>query len=173
MIKQAFALGIFQIIPVRWFGRQPAVVADRAIVTNFDVKKREVSAIFPHAGTWYEYYAGGKAVEVGSGVLPLQLAPGGYKMYTDYPIEPQYITGLPNGLAVGLKLYPNPANSTITIEAGQGAIQYLSLTNLQGAAFRPAQVAHNQWDITTLAPGFYIVNVTVSGKSYYLKLVKR
>ncbi|WP_224995631.1 alpha-amylase family glycosyl hydrolase [Cesiribacter sp. SM1] len=143
------------------------------IVTNFDVTSRNVTAVFPHAGTWYDYYAGGKAVEAGTAGLPLQIDAGMYKMYTDYPIGSGAVTGLPNGLAIGLRLYPNPATELITLETGGKQLQQFSISNMQGISISPRKASGNQWNISSLPTGFYVARVVVAGRSYYLKFVKQ
>jgi 1,4-alpha-glucan branching enzyme len=144
------------------------------IVTNFDVSARSVSAVFPHAGTWYDYYDGGKAVEVGSGTQSLQMAAGMYKMYTDYPIKPEVVTGLPSAAkAIGLRFYPNPADNLLTLEVDKGQVAQLSITTLHGGTYSPRRVSSTQWDVSNLPTGFYVARVEVSGKTYHLKFVKR
>ncbi|AHM63318.1 1,4-alpha-glucan-branching protein [Flammeovirgaceae bacterium 311] len=144
------------------------------IVTNFNVSARNATVVFPHAGTWYDYYDGGKAVEVASGSLSLQLRPGMYKMYTDYPLDPDVVTGLPAAAkAIGLVLYPNPAYNLLTIVTEREQVQHLSISTLQGNSLSPRRVSATQWDISSLPAGFYVARVMVSGKSYHLKFMKR
>ncbi len=143
------------------------------IVANFDVTAKTATVSFPHTGTWYEYYNGGKAIEVNVATQEISLAPGAYKMYTDYPIETPIVSGVSKEQEVGLKLFPNPAENILNLDLKEGRIQQLNLLTLRGATIVPERVAENQWDISKLSTGFYIAEVLVAGKKYHVKILKK
>jgi 1,4-alpha-glucan branching enzyme len=144
------------------------------MVANFDLQEMEVEVQFPHAGTWYDYYAGGKEVEVSSSPKKISLRPGGYRLYTDYPIESRIISGI--GAAekeFPLRLYPNPAQNMLYLDGAGKEVSELKLSTIQGHEYRPRRISGQQWDISSLAPGFYVVKIACAGKVYYSRIIKK
>lgn len=148
------------------------------MVANFNVSEVAAELNFPHAGTWYDYYAGGAEIELGAAAsLTLNLKPGSYKLYTDYQIESPIISGFGKIEQAGgespFMLFPNPTNDFLYLKTTGKAVLKLKVRSLQGAAFTPQQVAESKWDISSLAPGLYVVEIEQAGKVYFSRIIKK
>jgi hypothetical protein len=143
------------------------------LVSNFEVTAQNVSVTFPHTGTWYDYYGGGIPIEISTTSHSITLEPGQYKLFTDYPIEaPLVITSIAPEANLKIQLYPNPAEQTFWVNIGQELIQDLYITSMLGTKIITHRLDNNQWDISSLSPGLYIVNMKVAGKDHFIKLLK-
>lgn len=146
------------------------------LVVNFDVTSKIVEVKFPDAGTWYDYYAGGKAVVVGTNAYTISLRPGEYKLYTNYPIEapdPVVVDGIIPIEDFQIMLYPNPVHHVLSVTEGKYPIEQLSLRTIHGKVIYPKKIAYDQWDLSTVSSGLYLVNIQVNGKAYHTKIVKQ
>jgi 1,4-alpha-glucan branching enzyme len=127
------------------------------IAANLDVVNQSVSIVFPHAGTWYDYYNGNTAV-TGSGVI-LTMAPGDYKLYTDVPMKGvPLITGVEKKFEPEIILYPNPTHGQLHIDSDESIID-LQVRSVAGSLLRPYRIDDLTWDVTSFSPGLYIVEV--------------
>lgn len=84
--------------------------------------------------------------------------------------EPQLVRSYAN-----INLYPNPANSTVSIghytDLGKGLLSY-TIYNLQGALINSGKTGNGQIDVSGTENGFYFVTVTNSkGDSLTRKLI--
>jgi len=72
-----------------------------------------------------------------------------------------------------IKIFPNPANDHVMIDAGTNMIAdgIIYLTNITGKVF-PMRMYDNKIDITSLLPGIYIASVSVSNNPIYFQFVK-
>lgn len=145
------------------------------LVANFDVSTKSIDVRFPDAGTWYDYYAGGKEVTVGTDRFTISLRPGQYKLYTNYPIEaPEPIVdGIIPIEDFQIVLYPNPVSDILMVTEGKYPIEQLTLSTMHGRKVYPKQIDQEQWDLKGISPGLYLVKIQVKGKSYYSKIVKK
>lgn len=143
------------------------------MAANFDVTAHDVMLKFPHTGTWYDYYLGGKEVVVEGTAHNIKLSAGKYKLFTDYPIENPIIAGVNTVIDADLSIYPNPAEDILHVASGKKEIEHLVLTTIGGNKIIPNRIDENQWEIRSLRPGFYIVQLKVAGKFYYGKIIKR
>lgn len=73
-----------------------------------------------------------------------------------------------------LRLYPSPVENFLQIE-GNGNINTLQLYNLQGYLLKDIKVDSERFtiDMRSLNAGMYFIRVTISGKSYVRKVVKK
>ncbi len=146
------------------------------LAANFDVTSKTIEVEFPHSGTWYDYYAGGKEVLVGTGAFTINLRPGEYKLYTNYPIEvpdPIVVDGIISIEDFEIMLYPNPVQHILSVTEGKFPIEQLSLRTMYGKVIHPKKIAHHQWDLAGVSPGLYLVSIQIKGKNYYSKIVKQ
>lgn len=141
------------------------------VVVNFEVTDQSVSIVFPHAGTWYEYYSR-TSVEVPGTTVLKNLKPGEYKMYTDVPIGYSVVTGLEEKESITVDIYPNPVDNILRV-ASELTIQHVNVSTMQGVKHLPIRISENTWDLSALSTGMYIVEVhTVRGTSK-TKIIKR
>ena len=143
------------------------------LVANFDVTAQEIAVMFPHTGTWYDYYDGGEVVEVTNSTGEISLEPGQYKLYTNYPIEAPIILGGISEKDAGLRFYPNPAENILSIQSETNKIEQVTLKSIHGKTTIPHRISDNQWDINALPSGIYIICIETNGKLYYEKLIKK
>lgn len=75
-----------------------------------------------------------------------------------------------------LKLYPNPANRTVTVETDLSSASQLMITDVKGAAashIEVQRVSENPLviDVSTLSPGIYILHVREGDVVQHSRLV--
>jgi len=127
------------------------------VAANLDVASQQVSIIFPHAGTWYDYYNNNTPV-TGS-LVALTMAPGDYKLYTDVPIKGTHlVTEVKNLFDVQINLYPNPTLGQLHVDTDESIID-LRVMSVTGALLTPYRVDDTSWDFSSLSPGLYIVEI--------------
>ncbi len=85
------------------------------IVANFDMTQKTIEVTFPHAGTWYDHKHGGMPYEVTSATMPVTLSPGGYFIFTDFPISNNFVTEIEESEVEDLSVYPNPSHGHIIV----------------------------------------------------------
>ncbi|MBS1680133.1 MAG: T9SS type A sorting domain-containing protein [Bacteroidetes bacterium] len=141
------------------------------IAANFDVGGSALTITFPHAGTWYDYYNNSASVDVSSGSLSLIMDPGSFKLYTDVKIKrPQVITAITDE-PTEISMYPNPASGLLRVQS-ESRITKLQAVKITGEALTPARVDENSWDVSTLQPGLYIIEVITNQGVVRKKLIK-
>lgn len=139
-------------------------------VANFDVANQTVQVIFPHTGTWYDYYAYGAPLNVTSTSQSLELTPGQYKLYTDVAIE-NLITAI-NDEQVSISLYPNPSNDLIRVQTDD-EITSLSLISMQGTIVSPKRLDKDSWDVSSLSTGIYIAEIRTTNSIVKKRFFKK
>ncbi len=139
------------------------------VAANMDVVSQQVSIIFPHSGTWYDYYNHGATI-TGSGVS-VNMAPGDYKLYTDVPIKGAHlVTEVKASSEIKISLYPNPTNAQLHVEANESIVD-LQVRSVTGALLTPYRVDDTTWDVSSFSPGLYIVEVKTEDRLTRRKLV--
>lgn len=118
---------------------------DVYIVGNFDTKKHLVTADFPRAGTWYDYFSG-RETTITDTNEEAELQPGEFHLYTT-----KKLTTPPAGLVPwqdivlsaeeeltgeGVKVYPNPMQEASRVELqgnyrGPVTVQLIDVTGRQ------------------------------------------
>jgi hypothetical protein len=135
-------------------------------VANFDVTVQTPSVSFPHAGTWYEYYAAGAPItiaNVSTGIL-----------FTDVKLDnTNPITGLEDGVSDLVTVFPNPAHTRIKVDAGPLIITQSQLITLQGSSTNSIQLDAETWDISSLASGLYVLELKTENQIIRKKIVKQ
>ena len=154
-----------------------------AIQGNFSVLPQSVPNPFQMTGWWYEYFTGDSLL-VTNTALPLQLAPGEYRLYTTERLD-----GPPGGFITssyevvnddfGLQLVPNPATDWVRVDyhlpiAAQVQTEVFSadgqlIVRLESER-KPA--GNHQIELRASLPsGMYWVKLTVDRKVEVQKLI--
>lgn len=141
------------------------------LVVNFDVVTRNVDVVFPHSGTWYDYYAFGTPLNVTGTSHTLSLRPGEYKLFTDVEILNPLITHLPEEDDQSLSLFPNPVRDVVRIESDH-TLRRVDFYNLTGQPVYPKQIALNEWEVSALPAGMFYVVVQHGTQTRVLRMVK-
>ncbi|HYG17618.1 MAG TPA: alpha-amylase family glycosyl hydrolase [Ohtaekwangia sp.] len=142
------------------------------VAANFDLTAKNIMVAFPHTGTWYDYYREGEPLNVTTTPFEINLPAGGYKLFTDVAIQPSIVTDAERALETTVSLYPNPVDQTLIVETLASPIHEVSALTIQGARIYPARLSSNAWDVRTLAPGLYIVEVRTREGVVRKKVVK-
>ncbi len=143
------------------------------VVVNFDVTQKSIAVNFPHTGTWYDYYGFGLPLEVTTLPFSITLAPGEYKLYTDFLIDNPIVTAAERGVSKKINLYPNPVNDVLTIELENEIIVDLQLRTLEGRTIRPERISNGHWNVSTLPQGLYIAEIKSRENTYRVKVIKK
>jgi hypothetical protein len=142
------------------------------IVANFDVVQRDIAVEFPHTGAWYDYYSGAGQLEVAGSSSSLTFPPGGYKLFTDVPLESTVVTGAEISTDNVISLYPNPVGNVLVIDDRAEEAVQVSLLATSGDRILLRRVADKSWDVTSLPAGFYIAEVKTRARVFRLKMIK-
>ncbi|MDL5050846.1 alpha-amylase family glycosyl hydrolase [Oscillatoria amoena NRMC-F 0135] len=143
------------------------------IAVNFDVTAQEVQLSFPHGGTWYEYYAYGKPVDVSGSNLTVTLYPGEYKLFTDVEITNPLITGIEpeSSKRSTISVYPNPSSDFLKVAAEQRVTE-VKLISVNGISQKLQRVDESTWDLRNIQSGFYVLVVRFGNSVRRFKLIK-
>ncbi|MBS1487604.1 MAG: T9SS type A sorting domain-containing protein, partial [Bacteroidetes bacterium] len=142
------------------------------VVANMDVSYQNAAVNFPHTGTWYDYYNGGKPVSVTASPVTVQMRPGSYKLYTDIKIKSiAVVTAVENKADVELTLFPNPTHDRIHISTA-GSVLSLQVRTLTGQALNLHQIDETSWDVSTLTSGLYLVEIKTDAGMVRKKMIK-
>ncbi len=155
---------------------------DVTALGNFSVEAGNITPNFPSTGTWYEYFTQ-DSIQVTSTSVPINLAPGEYRLYTSTRLDKlEDIVVNTNDLSateINLTIYPNPGNGILNInyELEKSAKVHIEITDLlgkqQGIIIQETQAAGLQrytWE-HQLTTGIYFLNFEVDGKRYTERLV--
>jgi 1,4-alpha-glucan branching enzyme len=138
-------------------------------IANLHLREKAAKVNFPHAGTWYDYYDGGKAVIVTTLPHSIVLQPGEYKIFTDVPIGQAPVTSAENNLEA-VRVFPNPVTDQFHVNLPEGVS---ALRDGRGVEV-PFKVNDKTYDVRHLEPGLYFLqHRTRAGKTYHLKIMKR
>jgi hypothetical protein len=96
-------------------------------------------------------------------------------LYEDYGVHlykmPLPYTGVGKETASAFSIFPNPCSDFLTIHTDL-PIQYLSLTDLTGKMIEiPAPPGKNQFDLSRIIPGTYILQVLTSEELHHHKIL--
>jgi hypothetical protein len=72
-----------------------------------------------------------------------------------------------------IALYPNPAQTTITIQTNNKPITEIKIYNLTGQRVMSERPSGNQVDVSELRDGLYVIECLVEGRWFRQKVVVR
>ncbi len=98
---------------------------DAVVVGNFGVEARDVTADFPAAGTWYDYFTG-EAVQIeeeerGDGI---PMAPGEFHIYTSAPVDTPEAGLVPYDAVAPPPTAPTNVEASGDLEAGTASLAW-------------------------------------------------
>jgi 1,4-alpha-glucan branching enzyme len=152
------------------------------VVGNFDVVPTTGSVAFPNSGNWYNYITGGTRTATGA-AENITLQPGEYQIFTSRDANNLIATPVRNVtnavLDMRITIYPNPANNQSIIqydlpESGNLTIDVLNITGqalttlysgFKAKGVQRVSLAGTAFTTAKLAPGTYLLKMTVNGKS--------
>jgi len=134
------------------------------VVGNFGSESTKTTITFPATGIWYDLFIRG-TLEVNSVTQEIILAPGGYKLFSNFEIEgfEEIITSVKKSILQDPfeSIYPNPVSHFLHIPVDN--FHQIKIYDLRGKlkmiksneAFLPVTL-----DVSSLAEGIYIVMVS-------------
>lgn len=144
------------------------------VVANFDVLERDIAVAFPHTGVWYDYYVDGQMLEVTASTKEISLSPGGYKLFTDVPLESTVVTSTVAMEDNAIMIYPNPVVDGISImNAGNEIIKNIIVFQSNGVRVQLEKLDDSRWSVARLPPGFFIAEIQTSSRIYRMKIIKK
>ena len=142
------------------------------IVANFEAEEQNIATGFPHAGVWYDYYAGSESIELADENENILIAPGAVKLYTDVPVESTLVTGVQETSVPEISLYPNPIDDQVRVSDSVQESFTLSLYTNFGSLVPLQQLDEHTWDASQLQPGLYIAELKFRSGTRRVKLIK-
>jgi len=146
---------------------------DVTIVGNFDVTVQSISPNFTQTGTWYEYYTG-SSLNVTNTSMTVSLQPGEYRLYSTVQLsDPLGIEKAGNPLSSVLKVYPNPTRDVFSLSQATKLISIYDISGRLVKQFKGNFSKNSNFDINSLAPSIYLLQVeTADSRVYAKKLIK-
>ncbi len=161
------------------------------VVGNYDVKPLTATVNFQQNGTWYDHFTG-TAFEVTAANRSMTLQPGEFHIYTTTKLATPEAGLVPNwtndptavedeALTRATTVYPNPANGVfrVAIENEARSPVLLQLTDLLGRRLQAVrltktqQLWHHDVDVSRLASGTYLLEITAGDRRTVKRIVKQ
>jgi Alpha amylase, catalytic domain/Secretion system C-terminal sorting domain len=154
-----------------WDNTMPATQLKSVVVlTNFDVNSQNVVPDFPYTGTWYNLMDN-SSFEVTSTTATIAIEAGGFRIYGNKPSTLGTDSFEVNG---EIYLYPNPASNYFTLNTITSKVDIYSITGQLVKSFNANQSEENQFSISDLKQGIYIVKtITDNKEAKTMKLLKQ
>ncbi|SFZ95117.1 Por secretion system C-terminal sorting domain-containing protein [Flaviramulus basaltis] len=141
---------------------------DVVIVANFDVTSQSVNPNFPTTGNWYETFSS-TTINVTNPTATISLQPGEYRLYS----QTENLSTSDFEANLSLKLFPNPSNTTFSINRN---VEKLSIYNLSGKAVKTFNGNFNKghlFNISSLPSSIYLIVIKNDlGMHEHIKFVK-
>ncbi len=154
-----------------WDNTMPSTQLKNIVVlTNFDVNTQNVVPDFPYTGTWYNLMDNSSIV-VASTTATIAIEAGGFRIYGNKPSTLGTDTFVVNG---EVYLYPNPASSYFSLNTTTSNVEIYSIAGQLVKSFNANQTKENQYPISDLKQGMYIVKTLNENKELkVMKLLKQ
>nr|WP_315145353.1 alpha-amylase family glycosyl hydrolase [uncultured Flavobacterium sp.] len=137
-----------------WDNTVPSTQLKNVVVlTNFDVNSQNVVPNFPYIGTWYNLMDN-STIDVTSTTATIAIEAGGFRIYGNKPSTLGTDSFEVNG---EIYLYPNPATNYFTLNTTTSKVEIYSITGQLVKSFNANQSKENQYPISDLNKGTYIV----------------
>jgi 1,4-alpha-glucan branching enzyme len=154
-----------------WDNTMPSTQLKNVVVlTNFDVNTSNVVPDFPYTGTWYNLMDN-TTIEVTSTTATIAIEAGGFRIYGNKPSTLGTDTFEVNG---EIYLYPNPTTNYFTMNTAASKVEIYSITGQLVKSFNANQSKENQFTISDLNKGIYIVKaLNENNEVKVMKLLKQ
>ncbi|GAB5565489.1 MAG: hypothetical protein Wins2KO_25520 [Winogradskyella sp.] len=141
------------------------------ILANFDVVNQTVSTNFPSGvtSTWYDLMDPTGNTTISNNTATISIPAGQFRILGNQPST----LSIQNEELVGFKVYPNPTSTAFNVNANVSNIEIYSLTGKLVKSFKGDFMQSDNFDISNLNTGMYIVKVENANKqTETTKLVK-
>lgn len=140
------------------------------VIANFSVTAQTVNPNFPYSGDWYELMDESGTTTVDGTTTSINLGPGEFRVYGN---QASTLSTNKFDSHVGLRLFPNPTNSTFSINKNIDTIAIYSITGKLVKIFNGDYQKGDAFDISDLKQSLYLVKATNNlGEVNTIKLVK-
>ena len=142
------------------------------ILANFDVVSQTVNTNFPGGvtTTWYDLMDDSGNTTVNNSTTSLTIAPGQFRILGNKPSTTLSVT---NEELLGFALYPNPSQTSFSINLNVSQIEIYNLTGKLVKSFEGNYTRADIFDISALNAGIYMVKVqNTNNQTLTNKLVK-
>ncbi len=143
------------------------------VVANFTLDQQAIEVEFPFNGTWHSYFDE-TSVTASEGTGNIDLAPGGFKILTNFEIEtPDLILSAGNEGKLEPTFYPNPTKDFVEIATSEEPLYYF-VYNLNGKELKRGKFQGNrQIDLRSVDSGLLIIEViSREGNRTMKKIIK-
>ncbi|MGL4411461.1 MAG: alpha-amylase family glycosyl hydrolase [Bacteroidales bacterium] len=135
------------------------------VASNFQNSSTTVTLNFPKTGTWYNHLTG-ESINITNSSTTLPIDAHGLLVLTTQ--EPTSIESTTKDI---VRLYPNPATTTIYIDS-KVEVEEATIISLQGAELIK-QIGGKTIEISNLATGYYILELRGEGETIRTKFIKQ
>ncbi|SHF44592.1 Por secretion system C-terminal sorting domain-containing protein [Mariniphaga anaerophila] len=131
-------------------------------VGNFGIQATTATITFPETGEWFEFFSQ-TSVDVENATQNLALQPGEYKLYSTRKLLKTDVITDTEEVKLGqkhLKIFPNPANSEVTIVSEKPFSQF-EIYSLTGKLVQQVNVANKnrvKIAVDNFTPGVYFIH---------------
>jgi hypothetical protein len=141
---------------------------------NFDLSEQDIALSFPETGKYYEYFTG-DSIEISVTNQVMSFEAGEYRLYSSKKYNnPDIPTSISDISTTNdqIRLYPNPANSVINLEASE-ELKRIELYSISGEMLLAKELATNNAaiNIAHLNMGIYLAKVFLKNQTYSKKLI--
>lgn len=148
---------------------------DVIVIGNFDVEAQSVSPEFTETGVWYEFFTD-DSITVSSTDMAIELQPGEYRLYANarLAVSPIKDVDLPvkDVEELQFKVYPNPVNDILTIEAEQVVSEVIIYTvSGQTILSQPCSSKHVSVAVRDLKQGVYLLQLMTGDSSEITRVI--
>lgn len=178
----SYDLNITVVAYVSLVGQQPPTAIDWYTIVIEDVPTITLNGTDFHssAATGNQWYLDGNLIPSANGQVYTPVANGSYTVEANCGTSSAYMlnnAGINENTISNFRLFPNPSESTITINGLNGAnFEGVVFTNLSGAIVKTIDATSNTnqtIDVSDLENGVYLVQVKNSGNTEVIRFVKK
>ena len=139
------------------------------ILANFDVNSQNIIPNFPYKGTWYDLMDN-STVNVTNTTNPINIAAGQFRIFGNKAAT----LGVEDENSVSsLKIYPNPANDSFSINTSVSQLDIYDLTGKLVKSFKGDYIENTSFDVSDLTQSIYLVKIENNeGHTLTSKLIK-
>ncbi|NRB60260.1 MAG: T9SS type A sorting domain-containing protein [Winogradskyella sp.] len=141
------------------------------ILANFDVVNQTVNTNFPSGvtSTWYDLMDPTGNTTISNNTATISIPAGQFRILGNQPST----LSIQNEDLIGFKVFPNPTSTAFNVNANVSNIEIYSLTGKLVKSFKGDFTQSDNFDISNLNTGMYIVKVENANKqTETTKLVK-
>lgn len=137
------------------------------ILANFDVTSQAITPDFPYTGSWYNLMDN-TALNVTNTASTITIEAGGFRIYGNHAALGTEDFSKINYVA----LSPNPASTYFTLNTDVSKVEIYSITGQLVKSYE-GQVENNEYSISDLNTGLYLVKVSDNNHEKTMKLIKQ